>query len=103
MSGGSMDYLSYKVQDANFSLKTPLRKAFRTHLMLIADALHKIEWNDSGDGAVGEDEAIMKCIRQANVLKEAIKDAEQSALQLRDVLAKAYSQTDAGAESTADR
>ena len=54
MSGGSMEYLSYKVEDANFREDTPERKAFRAHLRKVANAMHKIEWNDSGDGEDGE-------------------------------------------------
>ena len=62
MSGGSMDYLYIKVADAEFTENTSLRKAFREHLELVAIALKKIEWNDSGDGADGEDDAIRNCL-----------------------------------------
>lgn len=51
MSGGSMDYLSVKVEEAHFHETTIERKAFRDHLKKVAKALHAIEWNDSGDGA----------------------------------------------------
>ena len=50
MSGGSMDYLYQKVQDAEFRENTRARQHFRQHLKKDAEALHAIEWNDSGDG-----------------------------------------------------
>lgn len=75
MSGGSMDYLSYKVEDASFPENTPERAAFRLHLKKVAEALHRIEWNDSGDGAQGEDEAIRGCLAKDSVLHACVADA----------------------------
>lgn len=53
MSGGSMDYLSYRVMDVATELccknQNPLRRGFGAKLILIAKALHAIEWVDSGD------------------------------------------------------
>lgn len=82
MSGGSMDYLSFKVEQAEFEENTPLRKAFRKHLKLVADALHEIEWADSGDTSPGEhdEKAIMKCLGQkceAATAMEAIAQAKE--------------------------
>jgi hypothetical protein len=57
MSGGTMDYLYMKVQNAEFELTTPLRAEFHAHLMLVAKALRAIEWNDSGDG--DDDETVL--------------------------------------------
>lgn len=63
MSGGSMDYAYYHVENINFPLTSSLRKAFAEHLKLIAKALYDIEWVDSGDYAPGdEDEAIQACL-----------------------------------------
>lgn len=63
MSGGSMDYLCHKVEDAEFDLTTPLRVRFAAHLKLVAKALHDIEWVDSADYGPGdEDEAILACL-----------------------------------------
>jgi hypothetical protein len=78
MSGGSMDYLSDKVRNAPFYAKTPARRAFEKHLELVAEALHKIEWNDSGDGADGEEESIMACLREGALLELLIKEAEEA-------------------------
>lgn len=64
MSGGSMDYLYSKIEhDGDFELNTPLRKRFKDHLSRVCKALHDIEWVDSGDYALGdEDAAILACI-----------------------------------------
>ena len=58
MSGGSWDFLCYKVEDAAIELqesKDPLRRAFGEHLRLCANALHDIEWVDSSDMSPGDD------------------------------------------------
>ena len=83
MSGGSMNYLSYQVEDATFRDNTQLRKAFRVHLRKVAEAMHKIEWNDSGDGAEGEDESIRACVGDGAVLESAIEQAREAAEVLR--------------------
>ena len=86
MSGGSMDYLCFKVEDANFAENTVARKAFRTHLKKVAKALHAIEWNDSGDGHHDEYKLIMDCISTSELLDEAIKQAESVKNELSDIL-----------------
>ena len=79
MSGGSMDYLYADVEEARFREDTPERKAFRTHLMKVAKALHDIEWVDSHDTSPGDEvEAIMACISPADVLAEAVEDAQRA-------------------------
>jgi hypothetical protein len=78
MSGGSMDYLSCKLLDANFREDSILRKAFRKHLNLVAKALHDIEWNDSaGDGADTEEESIRSCISPFEELETSIEEAKE--------------------------
>lgn len=89
MSGGSMDYLSYKVEDATFRESTPERKAFRLHLRKVAEAMRKIEWNDSGDGEDGESEAIRACIGDGAVLDSAIDKAHEAAKLLQAELERA--------------
>lgn len=80
MSGGSMDYLCYKVSDESKVLmnsRIPYHKAFGKHLALIAEALHDIEWCDSADKSPGDDKkAIMKCIEPKEVLSALIGEAE---------------------------
>jgi len=63
MSGGSYEYFFYKVRDLAERLehvdRDPRRAAFRGLLFLIAEALHDIEWVDSGDyGKDGDHKAI---------------------------------------------
>jgi hypothetical protein len=90
MSGGSMDYLYCKVQEASFREDTPERKAFRKHLQLVADALHAIEWVDSGDFGDGdESEPIRKCLGPTGCLEAAIEEAHKSIAHLRDEIHKA--------------
>ena len=66
MSGGSMDYLYSKIYDECDKLdtsKNALRVAFSIHLRTCADALHDIEWVDSGDYADGDEyDAIRKAL-----------------------------------------
>jgi hypothetical protein len=81
MSGGSYDYAFGKIEDLAGQIRTttPLRKAFRTHLLKVAKACHDIEWVDSCDyGAGDEDEAIRSCLGvdgPALVLAEAVAEA----------------------------
>jgi len=65
MSGGSMDYVYFRVEEAaeKVSESTALRAQFKAHLALVARALHDIEWVDSADyGPGAEDEAIRACL-----------------------------------------
>ena len=78
MSGGSYDYVCYKVEEMADQLKndpSELRRAFAEHLFLVAKAMHDIEWVDSGDyGQDGDVNAInavlenpkQKCIEILN-------------------------------------
>lgn len=81
MSGGSWDYLCYKVADAANSLvlsKCPYRKAFGIHLRLVSEALHDIEWVDSADKSRGDElKAIMEVIKPKDVLKVSLDDARK--------------------------
>lgn len=64
MSGGSYDYVCYKIDDAASDLigqSCPERRALG-HLMLkIGKAMHAIEWVDSGDKGRGDE---MEAIRE---------------------------------------
>lgn len=84
-----MDYLYSKVGDAFFALSTPQRVAFLKHLKLVAKALRAIEWNDSGDGDDTEEDAIMACIAESDVLAAAIVTAEKARQDLEDTIALA--------------
>jgi hypothetical protein len=85
MSGGSLNYLYQRVEeaadkksfvhDAGFKQNTPLRKAFAKHLLKVAKALHDIEWVDSDDMSVGdENQAIADCMDRKEIEKEVIKE-----------------------------
>lgn len=86
MSGGSMDYLYARLQDARFHTDSPERKAFRKHIFLVAKALKSIEWNDSGDGDDDEVQNIMACISKTDVLEAVLEDARRVQRELNKVL-----------------
>jgi hypothetical protein len=89
MSGGSMDYLYSKIEYAEFKTDTILRRAMRQHLWKVAAALKAIEWNDSGDGADGEDELIRACLPEGAELTLSKIELEQ-AMQTADSLMKIW-------------
>lgn len=102
MSGGSWDYVYGKMQEAADRLigekKTPLRISFGEHLARCADALHDIEWVDSGDiGPGGENDAILEVFKKISPADSArftaIKKLDKLAAQLKD-LADALSEGD---------
>jgi hypothetical protein len=72
MSGGSMDYLYIKVEEADFEESTPQRRAFREHLKAVAKALRAIEWNDSGDGDDEENILIEACLHSPQEEAESL-------------------------------
>ena len=88
MSGGSMDYLYCKVQDASFRENTTERKALRLHLNKLAKALQAVEWNDSADGADNESELIREAIGDQIILETSIQAAKEAYKDLGDQLAR---------------
>ena len=92
MSGGSLDYVCYKVDDAIDTIEkratTVLQKAFAKHLKDVAKALHDLEWVYSGDYSDGDDvEALRKVVNKEMELEAATNDARTALKQLQDVLA----------------
>ena len=79
MSGGSMNYLYSRIEwEADFETDTPERIAFAEHLKLVAKALHDIEWVDSCDYGVGdENEAIRACLAGGAKLRAAAEEARR--------------------------
>ena len=69
-----MNYLFLKLEnEATFKEDSPERRAFASHLKLVAKALHDIEWVDSGDYAQGaENEAIRACLSGAAAERERL-------------------------------
>ena len=89
MSGGSMDYLSYKIDDVEIRPDTALRRAFAEKLPLFARALHEIEWADSGDTAVdneNERAAIEAVLGEHAELDQLIKEATRARDALNEAL-----------------
>ena len=83
MSGGSMDYLYSRIEEAHFALDTPERKAFKAHLKKVAKACKAIEWVDSGDSSEGsETSAILECIDHQDVLDQLIIEAKTTIKEL---------------------
>ena len=92
MSGGSLDYVCYKLDDAIEVIErratTVLQKAFAKHLKDVAKALHDLEWVYSGDYSDGDDvEALRKVVNKEMELEAATNDARIALKQLQDVLA----------------
>ena len=91
MSGGSMNHLYSKLQQADFEVNTPARAAFAKHLELVAKALHDIEWVDSGDYGPGDEyDAIADCLRSAGAAQKlndvlAMEDVVMGTLWFRPV------------------
>lgn len=94
MSGGSFDYLCYKMEDAARTLmgkaQTPYRQAFGELMLRCAKAMHDIEWVDSSDMGDGDDlETIMKCISEKDVLRVTVKEAEKVITELEKLISQA--------------
>ena len=92
MSGGSLDYVCYKVDDAIDTIEkratTVLQIAFAAHLKDVSKALHDLEWVYSGDYSEGQEvESLRKVINKEMELKAATNDARIALKQLQDVLA----------------
>jgi hypothetical protein len=87
-----MNYLYSRLEyDANFDTNTPERKAFRKHLQLVANALHDIEWVDSGDCGPGdENAAIRACLGSGAVLDAAVAQAHEALEALDAAVAQAH-------------
>jgi hypothetical protein len=92
MSGGSLDYVCYRLDDAidivASRAKTVLQKAFTAHLRDVSKALHDLEWVFSGDYGEGDEtEALSKVVNKKMELEVATNDARIALKQLQDVLA----------------
>lgn len=96
MSGGFYEYADYKlrsfINEFAAEANTPLRKAFLAHLTDVAEAIHDIEWVDSGDYGPGdEDEAIKKVLGphwKEITLEVVLKQIELTREQLKELFDK---------------
>lgn len=94
MSGGSLDYVYSKVEDAAAKIRSNARHsthfAFADHLMKVAKALHDVEWTFSGDYGVGDDvEAINAVVTPQQHLDTALTIARESLSMLEGAIARA--------------
>ena len=95
MSGGSWEYFYARLDDVATRLcssRDPLRRAFGKHLEKCSEALHDIEWVDSGDYGIGDEAKAIKVAlgkdSPALVLEESRKHAEAALEQLKSALAE---------------
>ncbi len=91
MSGGSLDYICYKIDDAVDTIEkratTTLQKAFAQHLKDVAKALHDLEWVFSGDYCEGQEiDSLRKVVNKEMELNAATKQAQIALEQLKSVL-----------------
>jgi hypothetical protein len=92
MSGGSYNYAYYRIEElaAEIRATTPLRKAFKAHLLKVAKACHDIEWVDSCDyGPSDEDKAIRACLgvnADAMVIHEVLETAKKAKAELEQAI-----------------
>lgn len=94
MSGGSLDYVYSRVEDAARTLmaraEDEVQRAFAKHLFKVAEAFRAAEWVLSGDYSPGDDhEAILTVITPRDVLASLIDDAEQTQAQLQEWIVRA--------------
>ena len=86
MSGGSLDYVCYKLDDAIEVIErratTVLQKAFAAHLKDVSKALHDLEWVFSGDYGDGDDVEALRDVLQKEVLRLKYPDADPFELDL---------------------
>ena len=100
MSGGSYEYLCFKMQEAALKLmkrdQSAYRKAFGELMMKCSKAMHDIEWVDSFDLGPGDDEkAIMECIEFSDVMKCEIEEAMQTLARLEGMILRYKREIDA--------
>ena len=65
MSGGSWSYIGRQLRPVSDRLKgelSPLRRALGKHMELVAEAMHQIEWVDSGDSSSPADTNAIKAV-----------------------------------------
>tara|TARA_B110001452_G_scaffold13737_1_gene11328 strand:- start:109 stop:399 length:291 start_codon:yes stop_codon:yes gene_type:complete len=92
MSGGSLDYLCYKVGEVADQLtgknNTTLQRAFGEHLKKVEKALHDVEWVLSGNYGTGDDEKAIKEVLQDSTDQKVLAILKSDAVKLIDELSK---------------
>ena len=92
MSGGSYDYAYDRAEDMADRLieysKDPLRIAFAKHLKQVAQAMHDIEWVDSGDYGEGREEESIKAVLGEHWKEITITEVLEQMYEIRDQIMK---------------
>lgn len=88
MSGGSLDYIQYKLDDTAGQIISrshgrkdgALLRAFASHLKKIGEACHAIEWDFSGDSSMEpkDHDLIRSLMERGAELKQAIIEAKDA-------------------------
>lgn len=93
MSGGSLDYVCYKVEEAADRIKgdeRPLYRAFGRHLDAVAKALYAVEWEysrDTGrDSSVPDIQAAIGEGVKVRVLEEVLGEMRDVARKIEETL-----------------
>ncbi len=89
MSGGSLDYISHKLDDVADTLKRrrqPDLRALGEHVLKLARVLHDVEWYLSCDTSNYHPENIRALLGPTAVLETVKADAEKVLEQLRSEL-----------------
>lgn len=93
MSGGSWEYVCYKISEAGQRLQgeaCPYRRALSDVVLKLAKVMHDIEWVDSCDMGEGDDVKAIKEFMGREVfpvvLSQIEKDAEKLACKLAELL-----------------
>jgi hypothetical protein len=99
MSGGSYDYFYSRLEQVAFRIngksscpdyvRIPLRHAFKSHLLKVAEALRAIEWNDSGDGDSEECAKIEACLGPGAEIEAATATARVAMAELGEAVERA--------------
>ncbi len=98
MSGGSLDYICFKVEEAASSIRSRAtcaeHRAFAAHLAKVAEALHDIEWVFSGDTRTPREiPAIMAVISKSEVIEASLESARAARDELTALIANAETST----------
>lgn len=91
MSGGSLDYVYSRVEDAAMQAaaraETALHRAFANHLHKVAKALKDLEWMLSCDTSPGDEEASIRAVlHEGSEIEEATKQARKALADLEAAL-----------------
>jgi hypothetical protein len=98
VSGGSYNYFYSEVGRVAYSIRESsipeytrpaLRRAFKSHLLKVAEALRAIEWNDSGDGDSEECAKIEACLGPGAEIEAATATARVAMAELSAAVERA--------------